>query len=106
METDIQKLGFAIAVALGFPLVVYATGMLWNKIAGAPPKVNKAWATFCLALPIIALAMLVRPSTLRSVWSSSPYVLVLLGAVFGVFIPAGLIAAIVRLWRTAPPRHH
>jgi hypothetical protein len=100
METDIHKLGISLAFAFGFPIVVYMTGMTWNKVVGAPPKVNRAWASFCLALPIVALGMLVQPSILRRLWSTSPYFLLLLGVVFGVGAPAALIAAIVRLWRT------
>jgi hypothetical protein len=105
METDIHKLGFSLALAFVFPVVVYVTGIAWNKIAGAPQKVNKAWATFCLALPIVALGMLIHPSTLRALWLTSPYVVLLLSVIFGLLAPAGLIVAIVRLWRTKPSRH-
>jgi hypothetical protein len=102
METDIHRLGVALGFAFGLPIVGYLTGMAWNKMVGAPPKVNKAWATFCLALPIVALGMLVQPSVLRGLWSTSPYFLLLLGIFFGLCAPAALIAAIVRLWRTKP----
>jgi biotin transporter BioY len=102
METDIHRLEMSLALAFGFPIVVYLTGVAWNKITGAPSKVNKAWATFCLALPILALGMLVQPSVLRRLWSSSPYSIVLLGAFFGVCAPTALIVAIARLWRTKP----
>jgi hypothetical protein len=63
MEIDIHKLAVWIALALGFPIVIYLTGVAWNKTLGAPRKLNKAWATFCLVLPIAALGMLVQPST-------------------------------------------
>jgi hypothetical protein len=99
METDIYKLGFSLGLAYGFPIVVYAVGMAWNKVAGAPAQVNRAWATFCLALPIVALVMLVRPSILQRVWVASPYLLLVLGFVFGVLGPVALIVMIVRLWK-------
>jgi biotin transporter BioY len=104
METDIHKLEVCLGFAYGFPIVVYLTGMAWNKMVGAPVKVNKAWATFCLALPVVALGMLVRLDTLQRTWTTSPYAVLVMGIVFAVFAPAALILAIVRLWRTNP-RH-
>jgi hypothetical protein len=92
------------AIALGSPIVVYLTGMAWNKTVGAPWKVNQAWTTFCLVLPIAALGMLVQPSTLRRLWSASPYTLLLLAIVFGLCVPVGLIIAIV-LVANGPNRH-
>jgi hypothetical protein len=59
-----------------------------------------------LALPIVALAMLVRLNTVRRLWTTSPYILLLFGVVFGIFAPVGLIAAIVRLWRPRPLHPH
>jgi biotin transporter BioY len=103
METDLHRLGISLGFAFGFPIIVYATGMAWNKISGAPRKVKKVWATFCLALPIAALAMLVHPSVLARLWATSPSVLLLLGFVFGGCAPAVLITAIARLWRTRTP---
>ncbi|MGB9073198.1 MAG: hypothetical protein WCC22_11070 [Terriglobales bacterium] len=106
METDSSNLIFALAFTFVFPIVVYLTGMAWNKIVGAPPKGNKIWASVCLLLPIVLLGMLVQVGfdTLRRLWVASPYLLSFLTLAFGMLAPAALIAAIVRLWRTGPDR--
>jgi hypothetical protein len=107
MERDLSDLTFGLALAFGFPIVVYLTGMAWNRVVGAPKKVNRTWASFCLLLPIVALGMMVQVgwSSFQRLWMTSPYVLATLTLVFGVIAPAALIAVIVRLWRTGPNHH-
>ncbi len=107
METDTAKLAYALAFTFLVPIVGYMVGIAWNKTVGAPHQVNKAWTTFCLAVPIIGLAMFAKIDSdlLRRLWSNSPYLVVVCMIVFGVLIPGALIAAIVRLWRTRP-RHN
>lgn len=104
METDIGSVVFGLVFAFVFPLFGYLTGLAWNKVVGAPVKINKIWATFCLTLPIIFLSMMVKLGfeTLRHLWVTSPYVSVVLLVLFGLLAPAGLISLIVRLWR---PKH-
>ena len=104
METDLSNLAFGLALAYLFPIVCYGTGMAWNKTVGAPPKVNKVWASFCLLLPIVCLGMMVQGGRefLRRLWLGSPYLLSIVALVFGVLAPAALIWAIVRLWRVKP----
>jgi hypothetical protein len=107
METDLSKLIYGLTFAFVSPIVCYATGMAWNKVAGAPPRVKKIWASFCLLLPMVLLGMLVQVGwdSLRRLWMTSPYVLALLTLVFGVVAPAALIAVIMRLWRPVPHHH-
>ena len=104
MGTDLSKLVFGLTFAFVSPIVCYGTGMAWNKVVGAPPKVNRIWTSFCLLLPIVLLGMLAQVGwdSLRRLWMTSPYVLALLTLIFGVIAPAALIAVIMRLWRASP----
>ncbi len=106
METDTTKLTYALAFTFLLPIVGYLTGMAWNKLVGAPSQVNKAWATFCMAVPIIGLVMFVNVDfdLVQRLWSTSPYTLSICAVVFGILAPTALIAAIIRLWRTKPSR--
>jgi hypothetical protein len=101
METDIVKFADAMGFTYLTPIVGYMVGMAFNKAIGAPKKVNKRWAMFCLAAPIIGLAMFVNVDSelLRRLWSTSPVALSLCAVFFGLLVPAALVAAIVRLWR-------
>ena len=56
--TDISSLTTLLGLTYGLPAVVYVVGLAWNKTVGASPKLNKFWATFCLAVPIAGLAMM------------------------------------------------
>ncbi len=106
METDLSKLIYGLTFAFVSPIVCYGTGMAWNKVVGAPEKVNRVWTSFCLLLPIVLLGMLVQLGfdLLRRLWAGSPYLLSFLTLVCGVLAPAALIAAVVRLWRTGSDR--
>jgi hypothetical protein len=108
METDINKLGYALAFTFLLPIVGYMTGMAWNKIVGAPSRVNRAWATFCLGVPIVGLVMFVTVDfdLILRLWSTSPYLLSMCAVVFGTFAPVALIFGMVRLWRATPSRPH
>jgi hypothetical protein len=104
IETDLSKLTFSLALTFVFPVVMYLTGIAWNKMVGASSKVNKIWASVCLLLPIAFLVMLVHYGfdSIRRLWMVSPAVLVCLILVFGALAPAALITVVVRLWRTGP----
>jgi hypothetical protein len=104
METDITKLAYALAFTFLIPIVGYMIGIAWNKTVGAPQQINRAWTTFCLAVPIIGLVMFAKVDSdlLRRLWSNSRYLVVVCVVVFGLLIPGALITAIVRLWRTSP----
>ncbi len=108
METDIVKFADAMGFTYLTPIVGYMVGMAFNKAMGAPKKVNKQWAMFCLAAPIVGLAMFVNVDSelLRRLWSTSPIVLSFCVLVFGLLLPAALIAVIImRLRRPVRPRH-
>ena len=98
---DISSLTTLLGLTYGLPAVVYVVGLAWNKMVGASPKLNKFWATFCLAVPIAGLGMManVDSDLLRRTWANSPYTLSLIAFVCGVIAPAGLITLILRLWR-------
>jgi hypothetical protein len=106
METDLSTLAFSLVFTFVFPVVVYLTGLGWNMLVGAGPKMNKIWASVCLLLPIVLLAMLLQvgSDSLRRLWIASPYLLSLVALIFGILAPAALIAVIMRLWRTKPGR--
>jgi hypothetical protein len=106
MEPHPSDLLFGIAFAFGFPVIVYLTGMAWGKIVGAPPRDRKIWTSFCLLFPIFDLIIFVQVGshTLRRLWVTSPYTLSLVAGVFGILLPAILIAAVVRLWRPGQSR--
>lgn len=107
METDADKLAYGLAFTFLLPVIAYLTGMAWNKFVGAPSKVNKAWATFCLGIPIVALVMFVTIDLdlIYRLWSTSPYVLSICAVLFGLLAPASLVFVMVRLWRTRPSHH-
>lgn len=106
METDTTKFAYALAFTFLLPIVGFLTGMAWNKLVGAPTQVNKAWATFCMAVPIIGLVMFVNVDfdLVKRLWSTSPYIFSICAIVFGILAPVALITAIVRLWRAKPSR--
>jgi hypothetical protein len=43
-------------------------------VGGSTPRVDKAWATACLLLPLAGLVMIVKVGfeTIRAVWLGSP----------------------------------
>ena len=105
MYTPISTLGIGLAMAFGFPVVVFATGRVWFRmVGGSTPRVDKAWATACLLLPIVALGMMVKVGfeTIRAVWLGSPILATLAYLFLAGVVPALLIYLIIRLWR---PRH-
>ncbi len=102
MHTDVSKLAVGLGFVLGFPIVGYATGVIWNRMVGRSfPKLDRAWATFCLLMPIIGLGMIVKVGfeTVRAVWQESPILASLVYLFFAGVVPAALIYVIIRLWR-------
>jgi hypothetical protein len=46
---------------LRVPVVFFATGRVWFRmVGGSTPRVDKAWATACLLLPLAGLVMIVK----------------------------------------------
>ena len=110
MQTDLAKFVAALAAAFAIPLLTFLLGVVWSKFVGGwrSPRIGKGWATACLAMPIVILAMILRfgYESLRTLWAGSPVVFSFLYLVVGLLIPAALIVSIVRLWRpdANPPR--
>jgi hypothetical protein len=107
MQTDISKLAFGLAAAFVLPIIGYVVGIFWFKVVGGSfPKIDRAWATFCLFMPIVFLGMIVKLGfeAVRSVWTESPFFASAAYLAFGLIVPAGLIYIIVRLWR--PRQRH
>src|SRR5438445_8047168 len=108
MGTDLSKLAFALAAAFVLPAIDYIIGASWNKLVGGALqvgpdlKINKVWASFCLLGPIICIGMIVKLGfeNLRAVWLESPFLSSIVFLFFGILVPAGLIAVIIRLWRS------
>jgi hypothetical protein len=102
MHSDIHKLAIASALALGFPVIVFASGRIWFRmVGGSTPRVDKLWATACLLLPIISLGMAIQVGfeSIRVVWQEHPMCATIAYFFLGAVIPAILIYTIVCLWR-------
>jgi len=107
MNENTCKLTFGVAFAFLFAVVVFGVGVFWNKLTGGwqNKKLRNGWITFCLVLPFIALGMMWfrmsedRFYEIRTVWDSSPFLLIVFGAVV-LLLGSILLFSLVRLWRT------
>ncbi len=104
MKTDASKLAFGLAVAFILPAIGFLVGMVWDRMVGGwqVPNIRRGWTTFCLILPIVFLAMMVRFGfyTLRALWLGSPFLFSVIFVFFGVLVPTGLIFVSIHIWRS------
>lgn len=102
MYSDIYRIAISLGFALGFPIVVFASGRIWFRIVGgSTSRINKAWATACLLLTIASLGMMIKVGfeIIRAVWLIHPVAASFVYFIFWVLVPVILIYMIVRLWR-------
>lgn len=105
----IYKLALVLAVMLGGSGITYLIGRMWSNVVarvfGVPPNARnrKVWATFCLGLPILVMAAIVRDNygELRDWLSQSPVIASVGVLLVLLLVFAALVGAIIRLWRPA-----
>jgi hypothetical protein len=84
---------------LGFPVVVLAAGRVWFwMVGGSTPRIDKAWETACLLLPLAGLGMIAKVGfvNIRGVWLESPVLASLAYLFLAGVVPAFPIYFIVR----------
>ncbi|MGO9209170.1 MAG: hypothetical protein ACLPXM_17110 [Terriglobales bacterium] len=108
MSEHLHNLIFGLAAAFVLPAICFLLGMIWSKLIGGPQdlKFRRWWTTFCLALPFVFLAMMIKRMAadhfegLQASWFAEPFLLLLVIGL-AVLLSAVVVVAMIRLWHTS-----
>jgi hypothetical protein len=104
IPSDLHKVAIGIGIAVLFPPATYVLGFFRIRATGSRNKtLMKLWATFCLLLYLVALAMLLalHLDDVRGVWEQTRILAIVVYVIFGLLVPAGIAFALARLWRAS-----
>jgi len=104
---ELRELLQDLVFSLLFPVVVFATGALWDRLVGGfTREKKKIWFSVSIASLFYSLVRTGQSDfdTLKRLWLSSPYVFSFLYVLFGLGVVGVATIILLRAWK--PTRHN